>query len=374
MSEESTRLRGRIEALLALAGQARNILIVTHTDPDPDAIGSAVGLAELLHKRLGVEPVIAYAGIVGRAENRAMVRELALPLHQFCQIRCSDYDLIALVDAQPGAGNQPLAADCPVHVVIDHHPLRPETSQVAFAEIHPDYASTSTIVTSMLRTARLRPSTRVATALFYGIRTDSSGLSLPSHQQDAHAYAYLLKHVNHEALLRIEHASVPPDYFRSLDEALRQTTTLNGLVVARLGNMRYPDMAAEVADFLRRLEGARIVAAIGDYAGEVVLSLRSNASGVSLDELVQRVVGRDGSAGGHDSMAAGRVPALLSGSTEQTVDEIVDRLTRALGLERSDAGVTRPAAPVRYRRGSVAGARRPPTPASPRTSGPACAP
>jgi len=64
----------RLEQLAAAVGQAREILILPHTDPDPDAIASALALRYLLAARLGLEGQIVYKGIVGRAENKALVQ------------------------------------------------------------------------------------------------------------------------------------------------------------------------------------------------------------------------------------------------------------------------------------------------------------
>ena len=324
----------KLAALLAVAQGARRALIVTHNDPDPDAIGSAVGLAELLRRRLAIEATLAYRGIVGRAENKAMVQELAISLLPFCGLNCANFDLIALVDSQPGAGNQPLGTSCKPSIVVDHHPLRADTLAVPFWDVRPQYSSVSAMVTGYLRAARLRPSPQVATALFYGIKADTLGLSRLSHGDDTWAYVYLQKYLDREALVRIENASVPAGYFRALDKALHHTGIQDGLVVARLGEMPYPDMAAEVADFLCRLEEAKITVAVGHYAGEVVISVRSLERGRKLDELVQEVVREDGLAGGHDFMAAGRVPATLAGSVERTEEEVIRRFAHALGLHQ----------------------------------------
>jgi nanoRNase/pAp phosphatase (c-di-AMP/oligoRNAs hydrolase) len=190
------------------------------------------------------------------------------------------------------------------------------------------------MVTWYLRAARLKPNPRVATALFYGIKTDTLGLSRASHDEDTRVYVYLQKYLDREALMRIENASVPAGYFRALDKALHRTRVQNGLVVARLGEMPYPDMAAEVADFLGRLEGTKVTVAVGQYAGDVVISVRSPERGPKLDELVQTVIRGDGSAGGHDYSAAGRVPATLAGSAEDTEEEMVRRFAHALGLRQ----------------------------------------
>ena len=334
MAEQSVHKwrKQRLVSLLATAQGAKTALIVTHNDPDPDAIGAAVGLAALLERRLRIEVAIACRGHVGRAENRAMVDELHIRLEPLCQLDVPRFDLVALVDAQPGAGNQPLGSLAPPAVVIDHHPLRPESSAVPFADVRPDNSSTSAIVTGYLRAARVRLSARVATALFYGIKTDTLGLARESREEDTLAYLYLQRYLDREALSRIESASVPPDYFRALDRALHETYSLDGLVIARLGTMSYPDMAAEMADFLRRLDGVRVIVAVGQYEGEVIVSVRSPESGIKLDELVQAVVRGDGSAGGHDHMAAGRVPAGLAGSPEATEEEMIRRFREALGL------------------------------------------
>jgi nanoRNase/pAp phosphatase (c-di-AMP/oligoRNAs hydrolase) len=331
---ENKARRDKLAALLELASRSSQALIVTHNDPDPDAFGAAAGLAELFRRRLQLRSAIAYSGIIGRAENKAMVRELGIDARPLSCISFADYGLLVLVDSQPGAGNQPLGHTRLPDAVIDHHPLRTETLNVPFWDVRNDCSATSTIVTGYLRLARLSPSRATATALFYGIKTDSLGLARSSHDEDTQAYVYLQHRLDREALTRIENASVSPDYFQALDRALHQTTAYDGLVVARIGDMQYPDMAAEVADFLRRLEGARVIVALGRFHGDVVISVRSPDSGAALDELVEKVIRSDGTAGGHGYMAAGRVPASLAGSAAATEDEIVRRFSRALGQDR----------------------------------------
>ncbi|MGI6208593.1 MAG: DHH family phosphoesterase, partial [Anaerolineae bacterium] len=281
----------------------------------------------------GLEVVLAYRGIVGRAENRAMVAELDIPLRPLYTLDCDDFDLIALVDTQPGHGNQPFEDGCIADIVVDHHPLREATKEAAFWDVRENCAATSTIVTWYLRDARVRISPRVATALFYGIKTDTLGLARSPYPDDTRAYVFLQQRILPDVLSRIESASLSPDYYQALDRALHRTRIYDGLVVARLGEMRYPDMAAEVADFLRRLEDTKIVLTVGHYAGDVIVSLRAPERGMRLDELIQQVITQDGTAGGHDFMAAGRVRASLAGAVEETEAEIIRRFTSTLGVD-----------------------------------------
>ncbi len=166
----------RLDALLEAIPDAERVLILTHNDPDPDAIGSAVALRHLLVNRLNVAVKIAYRGIIGRAENKALVRYLDHPLQQFSRSDLVSPVTIVLVDTQPGAGNSPLRQPIDVALVIDHHPWHPETSSARFAEVRSDVGATSTILTEFLQAAGIELPTPIATALFYGIKTDTMGL------------------------------------------------------------------------------------------------------------------------------------------------------------------------------------------------------
>ena len=73
-------LQERLDRLFGVVSRARNILILPHNNPDPDAVASAVALRQLLTERLNAKVDIAYRGIIGRAENRALVRYLGRPL------------------------------------------------------------------------------------------------------------------------------------------------------------------------------------------------------------------------------------------------------------------------------------------------------
>ncbi|HXN41270.1 MAG TPA: bifunctional oligoribonuclease/PAP phosphatase NrnA, partial [Myxococcaceae bacterium] len=78
--------RDKVTRLLKLAKGRRSALVLTHDNPDPDSIASAIALAYLLERRAGVETKVAYGGIIGRAENIAFVKVLHLVLSPISQI------------------------------------------------------------------------------------------------------------------------------------------------------------------------------------------------------------------------------------------------------------------------------------------------
>jgi nanoRNase/pAp phosphatase (c-di-AMP/oligoRNAs hydrolase) len=312
-------------------------LILPHNDPDPDAIGAAVALRHLLAQTLKIEGRIAYQGIIGRAENKALVRYLGHPLRH---LKDSDFhraDAVALIDTQLGAGNNPLPLGRSPTIVIDHHPRREETATAAFADVRSDVGATSTIASEYLNAAGIEPTPPLATALFYGIKTDTMGLGRGASPADAAAYFYLQPRIDVDALVEIERAQVPAEYFRSFDIALRAAKVFDTAVIAYIGQMDYPDLVAEMADLLLRLEGIRWVVCMGAYQGELVLSVRTRDRRGGAGRLAQNMVEDRGTAGGHGTMAGGHLP-LAGEEAEQVAMQLGQRAMQLLKVEAGTSG------------------------------------
>lgn len=325
-----TDSNNRLDLLLEAVAGRDTLLILPHNDPDPDAIASALALRYLLTKKKGIVAHIGYEGIIGRAENKALVRYLGYPLQRLADLGMPPGTPAALVDTQPGSGNNALPATSPVAIVIDHHSLREGTGQAAFADVRTGYGSSSTILTEYLRQAGLEPSGQLATALFYGIKTDTMRLGRGVSPADVDCYFYLQPFVDVEALVDIEQAQVPPDYFKSFANALGAAKMIDGIVISYVGQMKYPDLAAEMADLLLRLQGTRWVISLGQYNGDLILAIRTRGQN-GAGRLVQTIVGDKGVAGGHNTMAGGRIP-LNGRPADSLVAELTDIALRCLDV------------------------------------------
>lgn len=297
----------QLQALLEAVQGAEQVLILPHNNPDPDAIASAVALRYLLEQTVQIPAKIAYRGSVGRAENRALVRYLDSPLERLGAADLRTGAPIALVDTQPGAGNNPVPIGAPVAIVIDHHLPRDQATVARFSDVRPAIGAASTMLVEYLQAAKLEPSPQLATALFYGIKTDTLDLLRLATVADRAAFCYLLPQVDLEAASRFEYAQLSPSYFRSLAETLQSAQIYNNAIVAYLGALEYPDLTADMADLLLRMQDCRWVICLGVYRETLFLSVRTrNKRGAG--QLVQALVGGRGTAGGHGSMAGGQVP------------------------------------------------------------------
>ncbi|HET8734261.1 MAG TPA: bifunctional oligoribonuclease/PAP phosphatase NrnA [Anaeromyxobacteraceae bacterium] len=301
-------VKERLDRLVDFARGHRRALILTHDNPDPDSIASGVALAWLLEELAGVEAVVAYGGIVGRAENRALVKVLRLPVVPLSRVSFRDYDLIAMVDTQPEQGNHSLPADHFPDVVIDHHPERPETKLAVVSDVGRDTGATSTVVTDYLRASGLQVPPHIATALFYGIKSDTRDLERETTPPDVQAYLWLFPRVDTEALSRIERPRLPEDYFRLFHAAVEKARVHGDAVLCDLGRVYYPDLVAEVADRFLSMGDVKWSLAVGEHRGSLYFSLRTRDRRMNAGKLIREVIEKEGgTAGGHGSMAGARI-------------------------------------------------------------------
>jgi len=304
------RLRG------VLKGRDR-LLIVLQDNPDPDAIASAVGLGELAHRKFGVSYAVAHGGSVGRAENRALVRYLAAGLIPAAEVDFDAYDAVALVDTQPGAGNNALPADARADIIIDHHPRQAHSVRADFVDIRVRYGATATIIAQYLYQARVKPDTRLATGLVHAIRSDTQDLGRETTQADIDAYVALYGLADKRMLSTIEHAGLPPSYFRALAASMEAAEIYGHAMFAFLAERCHPDVLAEAADMLLRCEGVRWVLCVGHREGVLHLSLRTDSPDRDAGEVMRRVTRGLGRGGGHNMMAGGHVPLPTDCSAER---------------------------------------------------------
>src|SRR6185436_1991535 len=140
--------------------------------PDPDAIGSGLALRQVLGRNKQTAPLVSF-GRVTRPENIAMVKLLEIEIEKITESGLKDFDHIAVVDLQPPHLSKP-----PEHVdlVIDHHPEQ-FTYKSHIKDIRPSYGATSSILLEYLLCSGASITTRVATAMLYGIKSDTFLLS-----------------------------------------------------------------------------------------------------------------------------------------------------------------------------------------------------
>ncbi len=316
----------KLPRFTALLHDKKSMLIVVQDYPDPDAIAAAAALRLLVNKLASIPCSIMYGGTVGRSENLTLVKYLDLSLRKPDAVDLASYDIIAMVDTQPGTGNNPLSDSVVPDIVIDHHPIHRATRRAAFTDIRKKYGSTSTILFEYLQAAGIEPEMPLATALLYGIQSDTHEMGSETCGADMAAFLHLYPLANKRILGRIRRAPVPEQYFQMLANGLKNAMVYGNVIVTGLGPVDNPDMIAEVADMLLRDEAGEWVLCHGIYQERMLISIRTLVTEGNAGKIAHRIVRSYGTGGGHSMMAGGQIP--VSGCTEKETLRIARTITR----------------------------------------------
>jgi nanoRNase/pAp phosphatase (c-di-AMP/oligoRNAs hydrolase) len=286
-------------------GTEDKLAILTHDNPDPDSIASAVAL-QAISDHLGVDSDIIYLGDIGHQENRAFVNLLGIELvsREDLEDLAGNYDTVALVDHAKASES---TVDIDVDVVIDHY--EPEVDyEATFTDVRPNMSSTSTIMTKYIQEFDMNLAEEVATALLYGIRAETLDFKRETTPADLTAAAYLYPFANHDTLEQVESPSMSPETLDVLAEAITNREVQGSHLVSNAGFIRERDALTQAAQHLLNLEGITTSAVYGIADDTIYLAARSKDIRVNIGRVLEEAFGESGEAAGHSTQASVEIP------------------------------------------------------------------
>ncbi len=322
-----------IEQILESLANKRKILILTHNNPDPDAMAAALGLKYIIAQKLNKKATISYMGVIGRLENRELVRQCHIEMHQSFHINFNRFDHIVVVDTQPQAGNVFIPEDRVVNTVIDHHIVKkvlPKRKDL-IVDIRSEYGSTCTIITEYMVKLGIIPDKNTATALYYGITTDAIGKARDSIIIDQQMLGSLFPHLSINKLSKIQNPDLPRYHFKTLKRAIDNSVIIEELLFCDLSEVRNGDLIAETADFMLKMREIKCVFIIGKLENIAIFSLRYKTKRKSVGHIAMRMVKGIGYGGGHMKSAGGQIP-LTNKNYSEIVFLLKSRLLKSLGI------------------------------------------
>jgi nanoRNase/pAp phosphatase (c-di-AMP/oligoRNAs hydrolase) len=318
----------RSDRFLAGLENASRVTFVSHIHPDPDSLGSMMGLAHLVESCLGKPTRLTRDGPIGRAENKAMVELLGLELIKAEDLTWDADEAVVMVDSQPNTGRHSFGPGCPLYAVLDHHDTPGDLQGVPFVDVREDLGATCSLVTRYLIEQDIPIPTDVATGLLYGIETEVSGYPREASPLDDSALLYLYPLADKDLVARMRNARLPHSYFECILQALQSSFIYDRLIISWVSDLPQPELAAEVCDFMIRFEEVDWAVCAGVYGEKLILSARTSLHGGEAGEVLRQVVGRMGKAGGHDRRAGGMIP--LESTAASAVEELQGELRRRL--------------------------------------------
>jgi len=335
LSGSKFTLSRRSTRFLAGLADATAVTFVSHVHPDPDSLGSMLGLAHLVETAIDKPTRITRDGLISRAENRAMVEVLEIDLTPIDDVDWREGEQVVMVDSQPNTGRHTFNGGVPLYAVIDHHDTRGDLEGVPFVDVRNGVGATCSLVTSYLMEQDVAIPKRLATALLYGIETELSGYPREASSRDDSALLYLYPLADKDLLARIRNARLPQSHFECMLQAMQSSFIYDRLIVSWVNELPQPELAAEIVDFLIRFEEIDWAVCAGVYEDQLVLSVRSAVAGARAGEMLRQVVGKLGKAGGHDRRAGGviRLESTAPSAIEQLQGELRRRLLKALHID-----------------------------------------
>lgn len=291
----------KLRELYKVFNESDNVLIMINADPD--SMASALAMKRLLWRRVA-SVAVSNINVVSRPDNMAMIRLLGIRMRHVEGIRTADYNRFVILDSQPNHN------DCFMNtrfdVVIDHHP---DTGYPAgYSDIRPEYGATASIMTEYLRAAGIKPSTKLATALFHAIKIDTNNFERKTITDDMRAFQFLFRRTNLHLARKIEQAEVRLSDLKYYAKALARKTMRKGKLFAHLGTVENPDICVHIADFFMRIEAVQWSIVSGVYDNTLIVIFRNDGIRKNADKVSSESFGDMGSAGGHKSAARAEIP------------------------------------------------------------------
>lgn len=336
-------LQDRVRDLRNYLKDTEEVAILLQDDPDPDGLAGALALRKVLGRNSQTAPIVSF-GKITRPENVSMAKLLDIEVRQITEADIDLFPKVVMLDCQPSFfKGRKVRAD----VIIDHHPTVPlaENCQPGFLEMREDLGSISSLMTGYLRAASITPSERLATALLYGIKSDTLILNREVSDIDLNAFVYLYPLSNGNTLRRIERPELPLSYLSSLGRGLKSLSSQNGVTVLALPEVDREEWIPQAADFALQVENSHWAVGCGIFDGKVILSGRNCGYVQHCGDVFKKLFNQMGCAGGHRTMAKAIiaqkewVKVFGKGSLSSTkLPEVVSKL-----LQDAIAGMNAPA-------------------------------
>lgn len=300
----------------------RVCIVLQHT-PDPDAVGSALGLEWILETMYGLQSDIYYSGTISHPQNQTEVNVLDMRLKHKSDFDPELYSTYVTVDAVPkNTGFMDVVDEW--HAVFDHHQVDLNLDLVDIRAT----GSCSAIIWDYLchfdMDFATERGTLVATALLFGIVNDTHHLLTENVTElDMNAHSELIQFIDRKKFQSIVNYPLPPYLFELRALAAENMVNEASILISYLGilSSKRRDALPIIADEFLRMEGVETVVVFCLIEGEIHASVRSRNSSVNVPNFCQKVFGPE-DAGGKQGSGGAKVPiGFLYSAEDDTEDQ-----------------------------------------------------
>ncbi len=322
------------QQIIPIIEQNNYFIVTSHLNPDCDALGSELALAEHL-QYLGKKVTILNSDPVPQPyrflDPQHLIKKY-IPTRHACAIQKAE--VVIVVDASGGwkrigRVGETLAQTSAVKVCIDHHPDPTDFAELAVVDT--DAAATAELIFDLIQATHGLVSPPIAQALYAGIITDTGNFRFPKTSARTHRITAELLGVGIDPLIiyRQIYEQYPLNRVRlkghvidSIKTAVQGQLAYYGLDQDTL--KAYKVKTSELDGFAslgQEIGGVRVVVfCLQSSKSKVKISLRSDGS-VAVNQLASSYGG-----GGHPSAAG----ATVTGSLAEVLADVVQKVKNLL--------------------------------------------
>lgn len=312
----------------------KHVYIQTHNFPDPDAIASAYGLQQLLKYR-GINATICYKGKIDRYSTDKLRELLCVEMQNIEDLEdiLTDEDEVILVDAQKGNSNIINMTGDEI-ICIDHHPVF-EKHEYRFTDIRPEVGACASIIAQYFFENNVPMTREIATALTFGIRMDTRGMSRGVSKLDMEMLYQMFEVCDQDLIYVLENSTLYFEDLLAYSKAISSIEVYDTISFADTGRNCPEALIASVSEFMLALIEVDFSIVYSRKDEGIKLSVRSERPDLDAGKIINKALEGIGNGGGHASMAGGFVP--FSGTEEEAellIKEIHERFMNVVSEVR----------------------------------------
>ena len=280
----------------------RDIVVQCHDNPDADALASGFALVWYLKKQ-DIDARFVYGGknAVKKANLLKMIDDLQITVEHITEL--PEPELLVTVDCQYGESNV-TKFNAEKVIVIDHHRVSGELPDPS--DVRSNYGSCSTILYELLTAEGLdvNENKRLATALYYGLMTDTDNFASIFHPADRDLRD--MAKYDPADITGFRNANLSKEELalagRALQKAIYNEELRFGIIEAEACD---PNLLGLISDMLLEVDGVETCLVYSLLNFGVKISVRSSTVNTKASELVQYITEDLGGGGGHLTKAGG---------------------------------------------------------------------
>ena len=329
--ERRTKVKARIvaHALEELIKENDQVLIMGHTNPDIDALGSAIGMYRLA-TNLGKEAYIVAntntmaLGLVKQSLDEEKQFEGAIINKEIAEEKITDKTLLIIVDTHKSSYvEDPSLLDKTNQIaIIDHHRRSPDFIQKSILTFHEVYASSAAeLVTELLQytSTPIELSKIEAETLYAGIMMDTKNFTFKTGVRTFEAAAYLRK-CGVDIIQVKKWFQSDLETYNKITEIIKTTELINDTIGIATYNIEDKDanvICAKSADELLTIGNITASFVLGNVGNEVTISGRSIGD-INVQVILEKMGG-----GGHITLAGAQIEGM-------TIEEVKEELKQRI--------------------------------------------